>query len=60
MALIDKESLKANIIKMLGISGEEYLLPSERAIWNAINEEPTVQTKQCKDCALYADHDEWK
>jgi hypothetical protein len=45
MALIDRESLKANIIKMLGISGEEYLLPAERAIWDVINEEPPVQPK---------------
>jgi len=46
MALIDRESLKANIIKMLGISGEVYLLPAERAIWNVINEEPPVQTDE--------------
>jgi len=49
MALIDRESLKANIIKMLGISGEEYLLPAERAIWNVINEEPPVQTEPLTD-----------
>ena len=53
MALINKESLKANIIKMLGISGEEYLLPAERAIWNVINEEPTQEIICCKDCAFY-------
>ena len=40
MVLIDKDSLKANIIKRLGIGGEEYLLPAEKVIWNAINEEP--------------------
>lgn len=43
MALIEKENLKANILKMLGISGEEYLLPAERALWNVIEEEPPVQ-----------------
>jgi hypothetical protein len=46
MALIDRENLKANIIKMLGISGEEYLLPAEKAIWDVINAEPPVQTDE--------------
>ena len=53
MALIDKDSLKANIIKRLGISGEKYLLPAERALWNVINAEPTQEIIRCKDCKFY-------
>lgn len=53
MALIDKENLKANILKMLGISGEKYLLPDERALWNVINAEPTQEIIRCKDCKFY-------
>lgn len=50
MELINKENLKANILKMLSISGEEYLLPAERAIWNVINAEPTQEIIHCKYC----------
>ena len=53
MALIDKDSLKANIIKRLGISGEKYLLPAERALWNVINAEPTQEIIHCKDCKRF-------
>jgi hypothetical protein len=53
MALIDKDSLKANIIKRLGISGEEYLLPAERVLWNVINAEPTQEIIHCKDCKYW-------
>ena len=59
MALIDKDSLKANIIKRLGISGEEYLLPAERALWNVINAEPTQEIIHCKEC-LYKKICSWK
>lgn len=49
MAPIDKDSLKANIIKRLGISGEEYLLHAEKAMWDVIEEEPPVQTEPLTD-----------
>jgi hypothetical protein len=49
MALIDKDSLKANIIKRLGISKEEYLLPAEKVICDVINDEPPVHTEPLTD-----------
>lgn len=49
MVMIDKENLKVNIIKRLGISGEEYLLPAEKAIWDVIEEEPPVQIEPLTD-----------
>ena len=56
MELINKENLKANILKMLSISGEEYLLPAERAIWNVINAEPTQEIIHCKGCEHASDN----
>ena len=57
MELINKENLKANILKMLSISGEEYLRPAERAIWNVINAEPTQEIIHCKGCEHDSDND---
>ena len=39
---IDREELKANIIKRLGISSEKYLLPAERTLWNTIADIPAA------------------
>ena len=43
MRLIDADALKKAIIKRLGIKSEQYLLASERSIYNLIDEQPTIE-----------------
>ena len=42
---IDAESLKNRIIRKLGIKNENYLLPAEETLYNAIDEAPTADVQ---------------
>ena len=41
--LIDADELKNSIIKKLGIASEEFLLESEKAVFEEIDNAPTVE-----------------
>lgn len=43
---IDRESLKNKIMQRLGISSPDYLLQSEKTIWECIVEEPTANVRK--------------
>lgn len=49
MTLKDTDEIKAKIIKALGIKNEQYLLPSEKALWKAIESAPTVEPYRLLD-----------
>lgn len=40
--LIDRDALKSDIIKSLGIKDRRYLLPTENAIWKVIDRQQAV------------------
>ena len=42
----DMDALKSKIVKRLGIRDSKYLLPSEKAIWDVINDAPTIEERK--------------
>jgi hypothetical protein len=58
---ISRQAALDEIISRLGISGEKYLLESERYIYQIIKDLPPVTPKQrtghCKDCKWWKDSD---
>ena len=46
--LIDADGLKKSIIKKLGIASEEFLLESEKAVFEEIDKAPTIDAVQVR------------
>ena len=47
--LIDRDALKSDIIKSLGIKDKRYLLPAEYAIWKVIGRRQSAIAAERKD-----------
>ena len=47
--LIDRDALKSDIIKSLGIKDKRYLLPAEYAIWKVIDRRQSAIAAERKD-----------
>lgn len=45
MRLIDADELEKSIIKKLGIASEEFLLESEKAVFEEIDKAPTIDAE---------------
>ena len=50
--LIDADELKKSIIKKLGIANEEFLLESEKAVFEEIDKAPTVEAEPVEEWLL--------
>ena len=47
--LVDRDALKSDIIKSLGIKDKRYLLPAEYAIWKVIDRRQSAIAAERKD-----------